>query len=895
MGSALVVAAICASSASALATTAPPSKFSSSPGLPDDRVYEEVSPPNKNGFSAGVKTQSGNTITYWSYASPDGNSLLYFGNGPFGDDSHFGLDNSFVAHRTVGSGWHTKSATPRPQTELTNSLLRLLQYTPTWIDISEDLSHTAFSPVAAWGPFPDENRSVLENSPQLSYGYSHLFMAGPDPAVPADWIAKPSSAPERKALTEPIPLGGNSDFSTFYFTSEAPVLPADAARAERVSVGASWSGPWGFYESHDGVVSEAGILPDGSLDPRGAAPAGSANISSHIPLVNRKDNEIAANGAKAYFVSPDPNDSQLGEPQLYVHETAAGGSEKTVLISQSQLPGHVGEKPAEGPALGRSAAGYVEGEPKQWFQATADGSHAFFSSRAQLTGDAPSTTLVNLANLHPFYSAPYTISVEIGGVKETTALLGESVTPAEIQAAIGGLPIVGVGHVSVTEERVTITGLPHATVTLNPGRFYLEEYGGPGTDTYTVEVNGVSQTTAPLSESASSAEVQAALEALSNVGAGNVTVELPLATFSSTVMDHNQVHMRSAGGGVYGPSATGTNEAPILTYDFDLATDTLTYLPSATGDELIATASDGSWLLLENRQTSPAQLELWKRGSGSATPVVQMPGGEIPRDMALPVQVAADNRAFVFETAANIAGFNNGGGGAKEVYRYDIAADELDCISCTPKGIPPTGGSLSYDQPETWDYEFNGESHAINENHDLSADGNRVLFDTRDALVPQDTNGTEDVYEWEDGNVFLISTGISAQPSHLLDGNFDGGDAFFATAQGLAPGDTDGGYDVYDARIPHPGDNPPASAVPCQGDVCQGPPSIASLLGAPASATFSGLGNPAPAVTPKPVTKKVTPKKKKRRKKKKKTGKAKSKTTHGKRAARTSSDSKAKG
>jgi hypothetical protein len=92
------------------------------------------------------------------------------------------------------------------------------------------------------------------------------------------------------------------------------------------------------------------------------------------------------------------------------------------------------------------------------------------------------------------------------------------------------------------------------------------------------------------------------------------------------------------------------------------------------------------------------------------------------------------------------------------------------------------------------------------------------------------------------------------------DNSVNGNNVFFSTAEGLAPGDTDGGYDVYDARIPEPGEKP-ALAVPCEGEVCQGPPSVPSLLGAPASATFSGLGNPAPAVPAAPAaTKPVVPK-----------------------------------
>lgn len=49
---------------------------------------------------------------------------------------------------------------------------------------------------------------------------------------------------------------------------------------------------------------------------------------------------------------------------------------------------------------------------------------------------------------------------------------------------------------------------------------------------------------------------------------------------------------------------------------------------------------------------------------------------------------------------------------------------------------------------------------------------------------------------------------------------------------------------MYDARVPHSGEPFPPVAVPCEGAVCQGPPNVPSPLTPPASATFSGLGNP---------------------------------------------------
>ena len=71
------------------------------------------------------------------------------------------------------------------------------------------------------------------------------------------------------------------------------------------------------------------------------------------------------------------------------------------------------------------------------------------------------------------------------------------------------------------------------------------------------------------------------------------------------------------------------------------------------------------------------------------------------------------------------------------------------------------------------------------------------------------------------------------------------------------------------------------AAVPCEGSVCQGPPNVPSPLTPPASATFSGLGNPTPEVTPPPPPKKTTTKtvkcKKGLRKKKSKCVKGKNK------------------
>ena len=115
--------------------------------------------------------------------------------------------------------------------------------------------------------------------------------------------------------------------------------------------------------------------------------------------------------------------------------------------------------------------------------------------------------------------------------------------------------------------------------------------------------------------------------------------------------------------------------------------------------------------------------------------------------------------------------------------------------------------------------------------------------------------GVENVYEYKPnevaecanplGCVGLISSGTSEKESAFLDASATGEDVFFLTAAPLLPQDEDGSYDVYDARVcgesgclPTP-TKPPA---PCASIAeCRGPSSSPPTF-APAP-SFSGPGN----------------------------------------------------
>jgi hypothetical protein len=140
-----------------------------------------------------------------------------------------------------------------------------------------------------------------------------------------------------------------------------------------------------------------------------------------------------------------------------------------------------------------------------------------------------------------------------------------------------------------------------------------------------------------------------------------------------------------------------------------------------------------------------------------------------------------------------------------------------------------------------------------------------VSLPAADALVPQDSNGTEDVYQYEPpglggcteqsptfgaasrGCVNLISSGTSGEESAFLDASESGNDVFFLTSAQLAHRDVDTAIDVYDARVGggEPEPPPPPS---CEGDACQTPVQAPNDP-TPGSLTFSGPGNLVSALT----------------------------------------------
>jgi hypothetical protein len=287
-------------------------------------------------------------------------------------------------------------------------------------------------------------------------------------------------------------------------------------------------------------------------------------------------------------------------------------------------------------------------------------------------------------------------------------------------------------------------------------------------------------------------------------------------------------------------------------YRYELAAGTTTDLTPEGGLEgVLGASADGSYVYYETAGG------LWQAHGGSAR---QIAAEGDPRNYPASTgtaRVSADGQHLLFLSSASLTGYDNAG--QPEVFLYgpppEGGAARLVCVSCNPTGERPLGGSSI---PGAVSNGEGAEAVAVYKPRSLSAGGNRVFFDTGDALVVQDTNRVPDAYEWEAsgvgtcgesrGCVQLIGNGRSEEGSSFVDASADGADAFFLTDASLVAGDP-GLVDLYDARIGG-GFPVPGTPIPCDGDSCQ------PLPPAPEDPTPGTLvpnpGNPVQRAQPKP-------------------------------------------
>jgi hypothetical protein len=218
-------------------------------------------------------------------------------------------------------------------------------------------------------------------------------------------------------------------------------------------------------------------------------------------------------------------------------------------------------------------------------------------------------------------------------------------------------------------------------------------------------------------------------------------------------------------------------------------------------------------------------------------------------------RITADGRYLLFMTQydegvagrGGYPGYDNRGCGGlpcRELYLYSAESGHLICVSCNPAGTSAreAGDALTDVNPG-----ISAAAKTQHLSHALSQDGQHVFFTTTEELLPEDTNGVADAYEYDvpTGERHLISSGTSSAPSYFMDASPDGKDVYFDTRQRLVGWDNDTSYDIYDARVDGGLPEPVPVPTACQGESCRPSPKSAPTP-SPTPSQSSGPGNPKP-------------------------------------------------
>jgi hypothetical protein len=307
-------------------------------------------------------------------------------------------------------------------------------------------------------------------------------------------------------------------------------------------------------------------------------------------------------------------------------------------------------------------------------------------------------------------------------------------------------------------------------------------------------------------------------------------------------------------------------------YVYFVADGVLSTSPNSSGKS----ASEGSCHKSFGNDSEPCNLYLWH--DSVTTFIGSVVGGDRQNwDGQSATRVTPEGTELAFGSVESLTGYDNvdqsTGRLDSEVYLYDAGANTLGCVSCAASGARPMGSStISRNKIRERNTEPGGGPFSTNLSlpRNLSSDGQRLFFESDDALTSADTNLTRDVYEFElvgsgtctsskddyvmaaGGCLHLISPGGGEGPSYFYEASANGDDVFLTTRAQLAGQDTDGFADLYDARVDGglAGQNPAAAPPPCSGEGCKGTSTAAPAGQGPGSSSFAGPGNQKKASKP---------------------------------------------
>lgn len=353
--------------------------------LPDCRAYEMVTPPAKYDQIAAWPTAGGSNVVPPGFVGPSGDRLAYVvGSGKIADDPSMGVIGGWERGNRTAAGWRIESASAPAQ----GPFFAVSQTPAQWVRFADDVSKMAFSAGTPYSPLQQPS----DGSRQL-FGAAHLT-----DGKTATWLSQPTWAGALPLMNTAEATmgrwrvdGGSSSLDSVYFSSQATLTEADGES------GRPHHTAWAVYRWADGELSNAGVLPDGTVSRGGSVPADhSAPVTDQSPAPGNVEaksaNAVSRDGRSLLFVSPDPLNTQadptLPEPQLYL----ARAGEPTILLSGASDDA---DPPVATPVAGTqgvSRAGMlgstaiVQGV---YAVATPDHSVVAFKTRDALTDDAP--------------------------------------------------------------------------------------------------------------------------------------------------------------------------------------------------------------------------------------------------------------------------------------------------------------------------------------------------------------------------------------------------------------------------------------------------------------------------------------------------------------------------
>jgi hypothetical protein len=297
-----------------------------SAGLPDNRRPELVSAADKRP-QGRVGSVLAAQLTF--QAAADGEAFAYpVRNGLL--DSTAGGELRYLAGRTAG-GWESSQlsapALVPPPSVLIPSTLKYLSP-----DLSCGLLAT-YEPLTADTPAVDLESGVT-NLYRINPDGTHTLVSNTVPSNPTISLGGPSSSYDI--------FGASADCSRVYFATLYKLLPNAS----------------GFYEWRDGVLHDAGRLPDGAA----AAVVEASVVGAQWAAINA----VSPDGSRAFFSAKSDAGSDSGERAVFMRE---GGS-TTIDVSQSET------------ATAPTGARYQMASP--------DGSDVFFTANYGLTADSSS-------------------------------------------------------------------------------------------------------------------------------------------------------------------------------------------------------------------------------------------------------------------------------------------------------------------------------------------------------------------------------------------------------------------------------------------------------------------------------------------------------------------------